>query len=331
MRTIHELTESLKSKLAAGEVIERPAYIVKELLDNAIDAGSKNIRIDLEGSGLQKILVSDDGEGMSREDLEMCFKRYTTSKILHEDDLTRIHSMGFRGEALSSIAAVAKVTIQSRLRDEVAGHKLLLEKGEIEELTVKGMPVGTQVKVEQIFSTVPARHKFLKSEQTEYRHILDIIYRYILAFPEIRFEVFHGEKQVYLLVKTTREERIKALLSDDIFSYLLPFQFHHEYISLEGYTSKPQVSYKNPRNIHVFINNRAVNNTLFIGVIKEIYGTLLEPTSYPHLILFISIPSHLVDVNVHPRKEDVHFYKPRRVCKVAGSDNCYPFYFAPII
>ncbi len=307
MKTIHELTSSLQSKLAAGEVIERPAYIVKELLDNAIDAGAQTIRIDLEHFGLRKIMVTDDGRGMSREDLEICFRRHTTSKIKNEDDLNRITTMGFRGEALASIAAVAKLTINSREKNSVAGNQLILLNGEVEHISTKGMPVGTQIKVEDIFTTVPARHKFLKSEQTEYRHILDLIYKYALVFADIRFDIFHEGKQIHLLVASNQDERIKALLSSHVFTQLLPFQFHHEYVSLSGFTSKPQLTYKSTRNIHIFINNRAIQNAPFISVIKEIYGTLLEPTSYPHLILFITIPPYLVDVNVHPRKEEVHF------------------------
>lgn len=307
MNKIHQLSESLRSKLAAGEIIERPAYIVKELIDNAIDADAKTIRIDLEKSGLQKITVTDDGHGMSREDLEMSFKRYTTSKIISEDDLEKIVTMGFRGEALASISAVATVTIKSREKDAISGYAIVIQNGNVESLYPKGMPVGTQVKVENIFESIPVRKKFLRASATEYREIIEIITRYVLAFPAIRFDVYHDNKKVYLLVPSTVEDRLKHIFSEEIFSQFIPFNLENEYISLAGFTSKPQLAYKSSRHVYLFINNRYIVDKTLVAAIKEIYGTLLEPTSFPHIVLFITIPSHLIDVNVHPRKEEIHF------------------------
>lgn len=307
MKTIHELPKELQAKLAAGEVIERPAYIVKELVDNALDAGAKNIRIDVEKSGLQKIVVTDDGRGMSKEDLEICFKQFTTSKIFFEEDLNTIETMGFRGEALSSISAIAQLTIRSRKYSEIGGNEALIEKGQLKKLSPKGMPVGTQVIVEDIFSSVPARKKFLKSEMAEYRSILDIIFRYALAFPEVRFDVFHEGKKVQLLIPNTLANRLAELFSQDQTQYFLPIQLQHDYFTIKGFISKPQLSYKSSRHIYHFVNKRFFTDHEITRDIKDVYGTLLEPAYYPHVVLFIDIPFHLVDVNVHPRKEEVHF------------------------
>ena len=193
MKTIHELSQEVQIKIAAGEVIERPAYIVKELIDNAIDAQAKKIVIHIEGGGLEKIMVTDDGVGMSREDLLICFKRYTTSKLKNIHDLSKIKTMGFRGEALASIAGVSIVTIRSRMGALTSGGEIIIEDGILRKNSVKGMPEGTQVIVENIFAKLPGRHKFLKSKESEYRLILEIVTHFVLAFPEIRFEFISGK------------------------------------------------------------------------------------------------------------------------------------------
>ncbi len=307
MKKIHELSEELRGKLAAGEIIERPAYIIKELIDNSIDAGASTIRVDLEENGLEKIIVTDNGHGMSKEDLEVCFKRYTTSKIASEEDFEKIDSMGFRGEALASIAAVSILTIKSRENSNEFGYEMKINDGNISSILPKGMPVGTQIKVESIFLKLPVRKKFLRAPATEYRHILDIIQRYILVFPTIRFDIYNDGKKVYIMPPAKQEERINHVFSEHVSTYLLPFYETNEYISIKGFTSKPQLSYKSIRNIYVYVNNRFIVDATINTAIKEIYGTLLEATSFPHTLLFVTIPSHLIDVNVHPRKEEIHF------------------------
>ncbi len=307
MKKIHELSEELRGKLAAGEIIERPAYIVKELIDNAVDANATAIRIDLEENGIGKIMVTDNGYGMSREDLEICFKRYTTSKMLSEEDLGKITSMGFRGEALASIAAVSTLTIKSREKSSEFGYEMLIKDGKTISITPKGLPVGTQIKVENIFTKLPVRKKFLRSAITEYRQIIDIILRYILAFPAIRFDVYNDGKKIYVMTPSTQEERIRQAFPITVSSYLLPYAANNEYFSVQGFTSKPQLSYKSARNIYLYVNNRYIIDSAINSAIKQTYGTLLEPTNFPHTFLFLTIPKHLIDVNVHPRKEEVHF------------------------
>lgn len=307
MKKIHELPKKLQAKLAAGEVIERPAYIVKELIDNAIDAEATVIRIDLEKSGLHKIIVIDNGVGMSKEDIEICFHQFTTSKIFFEEDLHKIGTMGFRGEALASIAAISTLTIKSREKKTIAGTEIVISDNEIKSISAKGMPVGTQIIVEDIFALVPARKKFLKSQLTEYRVILEIIFRYVLAFPQIRFDVYHDGKKVQLHVSGSLENRLLQLFSQEVITNLLSFSADHEYFSITGFISKPQISYQSARNMYYFVNSRFITDIEITNIIRNTYGTLLEPGRYPHIIVFITIPPHLVDINIHPRKEEVHF------------------------
>jgi DNA mismatch repair protein MutL len=346
MSKIKLLSDSIISKIAAGEVVERPAYAVKELIENAIDAGADYIRIDIEKAGLQKISVTDNGEGMSREDIQLAFKRHTTSKIKDMGDLFRIHSMGFRGEALASIAAISNMTIQSKTKNQTAGTMVEVKAGELKNVSPVGIPVGTTVIVENLFYTVPARQKFLKSLQTEYRHIVQIITNAALAFPHIRFFFTNNKRTVFDLPPTrhpeqsegSREEltyqrepsfedpntgssfstsfirndkliqRIKTLLGTETFQHLIPLSFEHSYINISGFIAKPQLSTRSQQKQYIFVNNRPVKNKIISSAVKQSYGTLLEPQAYPIFILFIDIPHERVDVNVHPRKEEILFH-----------------------
>ncbi|CAN5177435.1 DNA mismatch repair endonuclease MutL [soil metagenome] len=315
MPKIIRLSDIVISKIAAGEVIERPAYIIKELIENAIDANATYIQIFLEQNGLGKIVVTDDGVGMDPEDVDICYLRHTTSKINVHDDLMAVQSMGFRGEALASIAAIGRLTVRSRSSIFPFGREVIVEGGEVKKISSKGMPVGTQVIVEDVFSQVPVRKKFLKSPQAEYRHCIEIIQRFALAFPGISFEVSHADKRILTLPATNSMlTRAEALLTTQILSQLFPIQAADEYISIEGYISPPQLNYKTSRNIQWFINQRFVYEPKFNATVKSVYGTLLEPLSFPFIFLFITIPPHLIDVNVHPRKEKVHMIESERIC-----------------
>src|SRR5579872_972991 len=194
MRKIYPLSEKIVSQIAAGEVIERPVYAVKELVENAIDAGADSIQVIIEESGLKKITVIDNGEGMNEEDLKECFKPHTTSKIIQADDLTHITSLGFRGEALSSIAAVSHLTINSRTRENPSGISLVIKNGTLKKIFPVGMPVGTNVSVEQLFFSHPVRKKFLHSGRSEFRLILNLIQSFALSYPNIHFSLIHNKK-----------------------------------------------------------------------------------------------------------------------------------------
>ncbi|MBP7966860.1 DNA mismatch repair endonuclease MutL [Candidatus Woesebacteria bacterium] len=317
MPTIIHLPETVVSKIAAGEVIERPGYIVKELIENAIDAGALSITITLERYGIGKIVVADNGTGMDHEDILVCFLRHTTSKIRTDEDLAVVQSLGFRGEALASIAAIGHLTLRSRSMDVSFGKEVIIEGGRIKKVSSKGMPVGTQIIAEDVFSQVPVRKKFLQSPQAEYRLILEIVQRFALAYPGISFEVTHDEKRVFTLpASPSLLNRAEALLTSDVVQQLFPVQGSDEYISVEGFVSPPQLNYKSSRNIQWYINKRYVYESKFNATVKSVYGTLLEPLAFPFVLLFITIPSHLIDVNIHPRKEQIHMLESERICKL---------------
>lgn len=315
MPTIHKLPDLLISKIAAGEVVERPAYAVKELIENAIDAQADYIRIDIEKSGTAKIVISDNGIGMPQEDIELSFLPHTTSKLKTEEDLHGIKSMGFRGEALSSIASISQMTIQSRTKDSAGGIQIEIQDGTILQIKPVGMPQGTTVIVENLFSPVPARKKFLRSSQTEFRHILDIVIDQALAHPTIRFFLTHNKKTLLDVPQHPDiHERIHTLLGTSMFSNLIPIFFEDSYVTIHGYISKPQMHSTTIKH-YLFVNKRRITDTKISQTIRETYGTLLDPHTQPIVVLFFDIPPEMVDVNVHPRKEHIHFHNQEIVLK----------------
>lgn len=308
MNTIHPLSQNIISKIAAGEVIERPVYAVKELIENSLDAQATAITIQIEESGLKRITVIDDGHGMSPEDIRESFKHHRTSKITSEEDLVSIETHGFRGEALSSIAAISKMTIKSKTSHDKAGRILELRNGRVEKFSPIGMPKGTVITVENLFYSVPGRKKFLKSLRTEFRYIIDTVTNFAIAYPHISFTLIHNGKMLFDLPKTTDSmDRIYALMGNDIFSNLLPIAYTDSYITISGFITKPQITTSTPYKQHIFINKRKVADRAISLAIKDAYGNALHSGAYPVCFLFLSLPYEAVDVNVHPRKEQVRF------------------------
>lgn len=330
MKKIHKLSPLLISKIAAGEVVERPAYAVKELIENAIDAKASDITIYIEEAGLKKIQVIDNGEGMSEEDVQQAWEPHTTSKIQDESELHAMKSFGFRGEALASLAAVSRLTIRSRLHPDVIsreveiqkkngspigpertsklGYEIIVENGKLIKGNQVGMAPGTIVIAEHLFASIPARKKFLKSSQTELRHIIDVVNYFAIAHPNIRFHLTHGKRILLEYLATDSiSERIEQLIGSDTFSFFIPVKKSESYLTVTGFIAKPQISSSTQNKQYVFINSRKVVDKLIAQAVKEAFGTMLEATTYPLFVLFLSVPYEMVDVNVHPRKEQVSF------------------------
>jgi DNA mismatch repair protein MutL len=306
MPKIKKLPPHLIAQIAAGEVIERPVYVVKELVENAIDAHATHITIQVEQGGMKKIVVSDNGDGMDRDDLLQSFLHHTTSKIY--DDIEGVKTFGFRGEALSSIAAVADITIQSKTQDVIEGTQVIVEKGEVSTVSPIGMPAGTMISVKNIFQYFPARKKFLKSERTEFARIVDTVSQFVIIYPHIRFVLLHNKKTIFDLYPVKKsEERIKTILGEQIYTHMLPVINSSEYFEISGFIARPQLSTQSNTKQYIYINDRSVGDKVVSTAVKNAYGNLLETNRYPVFVLSLGIPYELVDVNVHPRKEQVNF------------------------
>ena len=314
MQKISYLPDELIAKIAAGEVIERPAYAVKELLENSLDADADVIEIHIEESGLKRIIIQDNGMGMSKEDLAICFYPHTTSKITDQETLLGIQTLGFRGEALSSIAAISQMSIQSRTSEEIGGTKIEISENTSGQLVPSGMPKGTIVTVTNLFHSIPARKKFLKSAATEFRHITDVIIHYALIYPSVHFVLTHNQKTVLdLPKKKSFEERIQILLGSSFYDELIPLSYEDGYLKITGFIGRPQLSSKQNQKQYIYVNKRSVTDRVISLAVKESFGSLLPASSTPVFLLDITLPSEMIDVNVHPRKEQIGFINSQHI------------------
>ena len=305
---IHILPQDVSSKIAAGEVIERPVSVVKELVENSIDAEANEIHIKISNAGKALIEVYDNGIGMSKEDLPLAVARFATSKINEEKDLYTIRTLGFRGEALSSIAAVSKLTIKSYNSNQKIGGYLGLEGGEIVESYDHAMPNGTLITVEDLFFNVPARLKFLKKDNTERQLIIRFIQRYALAYPSIRFSL-HSENTSIILTtgNGNRREILSNILGLNIAQQMIEVSSNEGPIQLEGFISPVGVSRSNRKEISVFVNGRWIQDAALISAIQKAYQNYLMVGRYPIVTLFLQIDPAEIDVNVHPAKTEIRF------------------------
>ena len=316
MGKIRILDEKTASKIAAGEIIERPASVVKELLENSIDAKAKNIEIYLEKGGKKKILVRDDGEGMDKEDLKLCFKPHATSKIKTLEDLNRLSSLGFRGEALHSIASVSRLTIKSRKEGEEAAYQVEVIAGKLKSIFPTGANKGTEIKVENLFFNLPARKKFLKSDSTELKHILQVIEHIALSNQKLNLKVFHNQRLILNLKASDLKTRIKEVLKIEIENMFYEKSLQKENLGVKIFFAKPQFIPSLPRLQLVFVNKRFVKTPFIIRkTLREAYGTLLPPSLEPYFILFLDLPPYFFDVNVHPKKEEINILNPTPILK----------------
>lgn len=301
------LPEHLTNKIAAGEVVERPASVVKELVENALDAGSTEIVIDIEGGGKRLIKVLDNGCGMSREDSLLALERHATSKILVEDDLLSIDTLGFRGEALPSLASVSRFLLASKESAALAGTEIYCEGGRIREVKDRGMASGTLVEVRNLFFNTPARLKFLKSHETEAGHVAEQVTRLALSRPDVRFILASEGKVLVRALDGSLLDRIAAVLGRNVSGDLFPVAGTSDCLQLTGYAARPECSRSGSTHLYTFVNGRFVRDKVFQHGVMQAYRRFLERGRYPVAVLFLTIPPGDVDVNVHPTKHEVRF------------------------
>jgi DNA mismatch repair protein MutL len=307
---IQVLADEVINQIAAGEVVERPASVVKELIENALDAGATQLEIYIEDGGKELIRVIDNGSGIDADELELAVTRHATSKITALTDLEKIATLGFRGEALASIASVSTVTVKTRTPESDFGYQITVESGKKSSITKIGSPVGTQVKVHELFNAVPARKKFLKSAATESKYISQLVTSVALAHPQVGIKLFKSGKETFAVHPVnTLSERVQTIWGTDFFSQLVPVFFEHPYVQLEGYVGKPQIASRTAEG-WLFVNQRWIEDRALYAAVRDAYSGLLPPKSRPFFIIVLKTPAHLVDVNVHPRKEEVKFASP---------------------
>jgi len=335
MGRIHLLSENVANKIAAGEVVERPASVVKELLENSLDAGARRIRVNIEAGGKKLIQVIDDGCGMVRDDAMLAFERHATSKIRNADDLVSIATLGFRGEALPSIASVSRLRLETRAEEDAAGTVIEIAGGKLLTVEEAGLPLGTSLTIRDLFFNIPARRKFLKAESTELSHIASLVTHYALAHPEMHWEL-HAATNAMLIAPpvTDHAQRIYQVFGRETLDQLLPLsailpleriglpqpppwrrpqpdEDQSEPVKgdlkLHGFVSRPEIQKLNRNSIFIFVNGRLIRDRLVQHALTEAYRNMIPPTVYPVVLLFLEMPFTEVDVNVHPSKTEVRF------------------------
>lgn len=304
---IQLLPENIANQIAAGEVIQRPASAVKELLENAADAGATRIQLVVTDAGKALIQVIDNGRGMSETDARMAFERHATSKIRQIDDLFRIHTMGFRGEALASIAAVAQVELKTRRPDDELGTHLEIENSKVVFQEPCSCPAGTQISMKNLFFSVPARRNFLKNNAVEMRHIIDEFIRVALAFPGIAFSLQSNGQEVFHLEPGNTRQRIIQLLGNNYQSKLVSVTEDTDYMNIRGYVGKPETARKTRGDQYFFVNNRFIKSAYLNHAVNTAFENLLPKDSFPTYILYIEVDPSQVDINVHPTKQEIKF------------------------
>lgn len=309
MNKIRILSDQLVNQIAAGEVVERPASVVKELVENSIDAGATRIQVDVEIGGRRLIRVTDDGEGMTRDDAMLAFERHATSKLGSVDDLSSIATLGFRGEALASIASVARVELVSKREDATVATKIVFEGGRLRDVKDAAHPKGTTIVVRDLFFNVPARRKFLRSEATENYHLTNLVTHYSLAHPEIAFTLTNnGRETLRVAVAKDLRERAYQLFGNDLIESLLTVEGGLKYVAhVKGFVSAPRERRTSRDAQYLFINGRYVRDKILGRALSDAYRSVLPHGVYPVALLFLDVPLEEVDVNVHPQKTEVRF------------------------
>ncbi len=311
MNEIHILDNHTVDQIAAGEVVERPASVVKELVENAIDAGAKHITVEIKDGGISFIRVTDDGGGIDKSQLSKVFLRHATSKIAAAEDLEKVMSLGFRGEALSSIAAVCQVELMTKTPESLTGYRLCISGGEAEEPEEAGLPNGTTILVRNIFYNTPVRRKFLKTAATEGGYIADFMQHMALSVPEVAFQfIANGQTKFFTSGNGKAEEIIYRIYGKDVAQQMLPIEASGDGIKISGFLGKPVLSRANRSYETFFVNKRYIKSTLISSAVEEGYKTFLMQHKYPFVVLHFEIDPEKIDVNVHPTKMDIRMNEP---------------------
>ena len=314
MNVIRILPENVAAQIAAGEVIERPASAVRELLDNSIDAGSTNVVLRIENGGKRLIRVSDNGVGMSRDDLLLCLERHATSKIKSVSDLFSLGSLGFRGEALPSTASVSRMEITSRPPQQLIGHRVKIDGGRLRSVDEVGCPAGTIVEVRDLFYNVPARRKFLRADRTEADHIIHTFSRIALPFLHIHFRLDDRDKTILNLPLSENDlNRLSVLMGRDVARSLEELDQQAGELKIKAFLAPPDLNRSRGDRIFVYVNNRSIRDRLVTRAVMEGYGQRLMKGRYPQAVIFLDIVPSLVDINVHPTKQEIRFRNSRLV------------------
>jgi DNA mismatch repair protein MutL len=304
---IQLLPDNIANQIAAGEVIQRPASAVKELLENAVDAGATEINLVVNDAGKALIQVIDNGKGMSETDARMAFERHATSKIKNIEDLFKIKTMGFRGEALASIAAVAQVELKSKRNEDETGVFIEIENSQVIKQEPVAVPTGTSIAMKNLFFNVPARRNFLKSNAAELRHIVDEFIRVAMSFPEIFFSFTSNGQQVFHLEKGSMKQRIVQILGNSYAAKLVPVQEQTDYMNIYGFVGKPETAKKTRGDQYFFVNNRFIKSAYLNHAVMNAFNEMIAKDSFPMYTLFIDLDPSQLDINVHPTKQEIKF------------------------
>lgn len=310
------LPDSVANQIAAGEVIQRPASLVKELMENSVDAGSKNIKVIIKDAGSSLVQVIDDGTGMSETDCRLSFERHATSKINAAEDLFAISTKGFRGEALASIAAVAMVEIKTRLQNTEIGSMVKINGSKVEMQEPVSCPPGTNIAVKNLFYNVPARRKFLKSPSTEMHHIINEFQRVTLAHPGVRFSLHHNEKEVFNLPQSNMRQRIIGIFGKSMNQNLINIETDTSLVKISGFTGKPENARKTFGEQFFFVNSRYMRHPYLHKAVMEAYHNILAPETIPAYFIFLEVDPATIDVNIHPTKTEIKFENERMIWQI---------------
>lgn len=310
MKKINQLSEKIIQKIAAGEVIHHPASVLKELIENSIDAKATNIKIILEDAGLKKITIIDNGHGILKNDLPLALQAHCTSKISDLADLKHIINLGFRGEALASINEVSKVLIKSRPESLKESLGWQIKNNKTEKI---GMSYGTVIEAADLFYNTPARKKFLKSKNVELRRTVELIESFALAYPKINFSLKNNQREILKFKQESREKRIKSVLGEDFSKKIIPIKTEKDHFKISGYIFHPQLAREQQKKQFIFVNQRIVKNKKIRAAIKRAFSTLISKNAQPPFIIFLELPETTVDVNIHPQKTEVKFFEEEKI------------------